>query len=107
VVVARGHLTTHVWRPASVSQHRDGDRQTRVSVRDKRQSGVGIAFGVGDQVECRRGRRAEGRASGDRQSEIQRVTSGCNLDLVSLRIRLQISKIEASYITIHKVYFIF
>ena len=35
------------------------------------------------------------------------MTSGCNLDLVLLRIGLQINEIEASYITIHKVYFIF
>jgi len=31
----------------------------------------------------------------------------CNLDLILLRIWLQINKIEAAYITIHKVYFIF
>ena len=35
------------------------------------------------------------------------MTSGCNLGLVLLRIGMQINKIEASYITVHMVYFIF
>ena len=78
-----------------------------MSMCHRRRSGVGIAFGVNDRVECHHGCRAEGRALGDRQSEIRRVTFGCNLDIVFLWIRLQISEIKASYITIHKIYFIF
>ena len=71
-------------------------------VRDRRGSGVGFAFGVGDRVECRRGRRAEGFASRTIDNREYDVTSGCNLDLILLRIELQINEIEASYITIHR-----
>ena len=35
------------------------------------------------------------------------MTFGCNLGLVLPQIELQINEIEASYITIHKVYFKF
>ena len=35
------------------------------------------------------------------------MTSGCNLDLVLLWIELKINEIEASYLTMHKVYIIF
>ena len=34
------------------------------------------------------------------------MTSGCNLDLVLLRIELKIKEIETFYITIHMIYFI-
>jgi len=78
-----------------------------VLVRDRRGSGVSFAFGVGDRVERRRGRRAEGSASRTIDNQEYDVTSGCNLDHVLLRIGLQIKEIEASYIIIHKVYFIF
>ena len=82
----RGSLTTHVWRPALASRH--SDRQALVRSASARHE---CQYAIGDEV-----------AIG-----IRCVTFGCHLDLILLWIRLQINKIKASYITIHKVYFIF
>ena len=46
---------TETARRESVRLH-----EARVSVRDRRRSGVGLAFGVGDRIEHRCGCRAEG-----------------------------------------------
>ena len=82
----RGSLTTHVWRPALASRHSDRQALVRsASTRHECQCAIGDEVAIG--IRC--------------------VTFGCHLDLVLLWIRLQINKIKASYITIHKVYFIF
>ena len=49
---------TETARRESVRLH-----EARVSVRDRRRSGVGLAFSVSDRVEHRRGRQSEGWAS--------------------------------------------
>ena len=68
---------------------------------------VGLAFGIGDRVEHRRGHYVEGWASGDRQSAIRCVALGCNFGLILLQIGREINKIETFYINIYKVHFIF
>ena len=116
VAIARGRLMTHVWQLASGSRHRDGDRQVRVhsvsarhecqcTIRDEAESVLPLVSMI--ELSATTVAERKGWALGDRQSEIRCVTFGCNLDIVFLWIRLQISEIKASYITIHKIYFIF
>ena len=111
MAIARGRLMTHVWQLASGSQHHDGDRQVRVhsvSMRHECQCTIGdeaeSVLPLVSMIELSATTVAErkGWALGDRQSEIRCVTFGCNLYIVFLWIRLQISEIKASYITIHK-----
>jgi len=103
---------THIGRPASESRYCDSQVRVRsrsTSVRHECQCTT-RENSVGDRVECRRGRRrghrAEGGAPDDQQSGLRCVTSGCNLDVVLLRIELKIKEIETFYITIHMIYFI-
>ena len=49
---------TETTRRESIRLH-----EARVTVRDRRRSGVGLAFSVGDRVEHHRGRQSEGWAS--------------------------------------------
>jgi len=104
VAIARGRLMTHVWQLASRSRHRDGDRQVQVhsvSVRHECQCTIGdeaeSVLPLVSMIELSATTVAEGKgwALGDRQSEIRCVTFGCNLDIVFLWIRLQISEIKA------------